>query len=113
MKSFDVGDKVKYVRVRNIVRDQFVEFDFAIDDPRLYVELILPKATFKQFCINNSTVEMTEEQCRMVDEDAEKWRYGTDTLAATVRAGDGQQVGSDSTNKTTIPDNVIPLHAKP
>ena len=80
MRRFEVGDKSKYVRIRNIVRDQFVEFDFAIDDPRLYVELILPKKAFDEFCIANQVTEMTPEQCQMVDEDAEKWRYGTDNL---------------------------------
>jgi len=82
MRSFEVGDKKKYIRIRNIIRDQFVEFDFAIDDPRLYVELILPKVAFDEFCIANRVIEMTPEQCQLVDEDAEKWRYGTDTLAA-------------------------------
>ena len=82
MRRFEVGDKSKYVRIRNIVRDQFVEFDFAIDDPRLNVELILPKKAFDEFCIANQVTEMTPEQCQLVDEDGEKWRYGTDTLAA-------------------------------
>jgi phenol hydroxylase P0 protein len=86
MKRFEVGDKKKYVRVRNIVRDRFVEFDFAIDDPRLYVELILPKLAFEQFCVNNNVSEMTEEQCELVDQDALKWRYGSDTLASRNRS---------------------------
>lgn len=66
----------RYVRVRKILDDKFVEFDFAIGDPSLYVELVLPKAAFETFCRHNEVVMMTEEQARSVDEDMEKWRYG-------------------------------------
>ena len=39
----EVSSLTRYVRVRQIVNDKFVEFDFAIGDPSLYVELVLPK----------------------------------------------------------------------
>ena len=66
MRRWDLGDKKKYIRIRNIIRDQFVEFDFAIDDPRLYVELILPKVAFDEFCIANRVIEMTPEHFHLV-----------------------------------------------
>lgn len=65
-----------YVRIRNLIDDLFVEFDFAIGDPSLYVELVLPKAAFDAFCVHNDVLMMTEEQARAVDADMEKWRYG-------------------------------------
>lgn len=65
----------RYVRIRNRIKG-FVEFDFAIDDPRLYIELVLPKAAFDDFCVKNSVVHMTGEQAQAVDMDMEKWRYG-------------------------------------
>ena len=68
----------RYVRVRRIVNDRFVEFDFAIDDPSLYVEMILPKDAFDAFCQHNKVVMMTDEQAAAVDADMEKWRYGSD-----------------------------------
>ena len=49
---------------------------FAIGEPSLYVELVLPKDAFDTFCRHNKVVMMTEEQARAVDEDMEKWRYG-------------------------------------
>ena len=70
------SELTRYVRVRRVVDDKFVEFDFAIGDPSLYVELVLPKAAFDSFCHHNKVVMMTEEQARAVDEDMEKWRYG-------------------------------------
>jgi len=103
---FNVGDKKKYVRIRNIIRDQFVEFDFAIDDPRLYVELILPKAAFKEFCAVNDVLEMTAEQCQLVDDDAQKWRYGTETLASKNRASSQQESDAETLHRR---DSVRPL----
>lgn len=66
----------RYVRVRRVVNDQFIEFDFAIEDPSLYVEMILPKPAFAAFCQHNKVVMMTDEQAAEVDADMEKWRYG-------------------------------------
>ncbi len=68
----------RYVRIRDVVSDRFVEFDFAIGEPSLYVELILPKRAFEDFCRMNKVVEMTKEQADKVDADMEKWRYGDD-----------------------------------
>lgn len=78
--SFDA--LVKYVRVRSDANARFVEFDFAIGDPSLFVELILPKAAFASFCTNNKVVLMSAEQERAVDDELEKWRYGEETLMA-------------------------------
>ncbi|KAA1194195.1 phenol hydroxylase [Pseudohalioglobus sediminis] len=68
----------RYVRIRDVLDDKFVEFDFAIGDPSLYVELVLPKAAFDAFCKHNRVEIMTQEQADAVDADMEKWRYGED-----------------------------------
>ena len=68
-----------YVRIRRIVDDQFVEFHFAIGDPSLYVELILPRRAFSIFCEHNDVIMMTDEQAKEIDADMEKWRYGDQT----------------------------------
>lgn len=69
-------DFTRYVRVRDVRDGQFVEFDFAIGDPCCYVELVLPKPAFDEFCRLNEVVQMSEEQARLVDRDLRKWRYG-------------------------------------
>lgn len=74
---------VKLVRVRSASGARFVEFDFAIDDPRLFVELILPREAFKQFCERNQVQMMSEEQASIVDGEFNKWRYGEETLMAS------------------------------
>lgn len=73
-------DLTMYVRVRSQSGARFVEFDFAIGDPSLFVELVLPPSAFEAFCAKNNVVYMTEEQMIANDEEAEKWRYGEDTL---------------------------------
>lgn len=46
----------KYVRVCNRRENGFVEFEFAIGDPALCVELMLPSAAFHEFCLANEVI---------------------------------------------------------
>lgn len=61
-KHPDSGDKPafdperKYVRVCTQREDGFVEFEFAIGDPLLCVELMLPAAAFHEFCLANQVI---------------------------------------------------------
>lgn len=64
----------RYVRIRE-KGERFVEFDFAIESPELFVELILPPLAFEEFCARNDVIFMTEAQARDVDDQMEKWRY--------------------------------------
>lgn len=80
-----LGNLTKYIRVRSKPDARFVEFDFAIGEPSLFVELIMPPPVFKVFCTNNAVVHMNEEQMAYVDADLEKWRYGEDTLMSKNR----------------------------
>jgi phenol hydroxylase P0 protein len=73
---------VKYVRVRSAEGARFVEFDFAIGDPSLFVELVMPQGALEHFCLINNVVHMTTEQMQAVDAEMDKWRYGEETLMA-------------------------------
>jgi phenol hydroxylase P0 protein len=66
----------RYIRVRSMPRDAFVEFDFAIGYPELFVELVLPHQAFKQFCENHRVQHMDAQMAEALDADARKWRYG-------------------------------------
>lgn len=46
----------RYVRVCQQRADGFVEFEFAIGDPELAVELMLPEAAFHEFCLANEVI---------------------------------------------------------
>lgn len=66
----------RYIRVRSDPSDKFIEFDFAIGHPELFVELILPRAAFDEFCRCNNVVHMDSDTIRQIDEDMIKWRFG-------------------------------------
>ncbi|MDV7211420.1 phenol hydroxylase subunit [Azotobacter beijerinckii] len=67
----------RYVRVRSGSDDPFVEFDFAIGHPELFIELVLPRSAFESFCRNNNVQFMDAAMAEAVDRDMRKWRYGT------------------------------------
>ena len=46
----------RYVRVCEQRPDGFIEFEFAIGDPALCVELMLPEAAFHEFCLANAVI---------------------------------------------------------
>lgn len=64
------------VRIRSAPHANFVEFDFAIGYPELYVELVLPPVAFKQFCEKKRVEYMDAQMSEALDADARKWRYG-------------------------------------
>lgn len=72
------ADGQRYVRVTNIDSRGFVEFQFSINDPNLYLEMTLPQTAFDEFCRVEKAARLTPEQARLVDETELKWRYGRD-----------------------------------
>ena len=50
----------KYVRILGRTHTGHVEFSFAIGEPDLMVELILPEAAFKEFCDANHVIFLTD-----------------------------------------------------
>lgn len=74
IKTFN--EYTRYIRVRSAPEDKFVEFDFAIGYPDLFVELVLPREAFRIFCEHNNVVHMDSEMIRQIDEDMVKWRFG-------------------------------------
>ena len=74
--SIDALTQQRYVRVTQVRDKRFVEFDFSIGDPTLFVELVLPFEQFQVFCKRNQVIELSAEQAAQVDYDQLKWRYG-------------------------------------
>lgn len=66
----------RYVRITNMDRQGFVEFHFSLDDPTLYLEMILPDNAFNEFCQTNQVTFLTDEQAQEVAIQQVKWRYG-------------------------------------
>lgn len=70
----NLAKQQRYVRVTDIRGDGFVEFDFSVGDPELYVELIMPQPAFQEFCAANDVVHLSEADAARVDADRKKWR---------------------------------------
>lgn len=49
----DFDSVQRFVRVCREREDGFIEFEFALGDPELCVELMLPETAFKEFCAAN------------------------------------------------------------
>lgn len=62
----------RFVRVRDR-HDGFVEFDFAIGEPDLYVELILTEAAFDEFCETNRVRMLGAEGVEHIDHYRATW----------------------------------------
>jgi phenol hydroxylase P0 protein len=67
---------VCWVRVTRQRPDGFVEFDFAMGDPELAVDLILPQAAFAAFCAEHQVRLIGDAQAAALAAEQAKWRYG-------------------------------------
>lgn len=76
MNQFQMDELKKYIRITGDRNAKFVEFDFAINDPTLFVELVLPKDAFEKFCALHQVIEMDADQQAFNDAQENKWRYG-------------------------------------
>ena len=66
----------RYVRVTNSDRRGFVEFQFSIVDPSLYLEMTLPQAAFDEFCAAEKVERLDAAKARLVDQAERRWRFG-------------------------------------
>ena len=65
-----------YVRVTGTREERFVEFEFAIGDPELAVELVLGFEQFTRFCATHEVTHLSAEEGARLDWERMKWRYG-------------------------------------
>jgi phenol/toluene 2-monooxygenase (NADH) P0/A0 len=63
----------RYVRLTQVRPDGFVEFEFAIGDPDLSVELILPADAYREFCLHNDVVQVTPIEAAEIDRGRARW----------------------------------------
>jgi len=65
-----------FVRVTGTRDERFVEFEFAIGDPALAVELVMQFDQFREFCACHAVSHLTPEEGARIDYERMKWRYG-------------------------------------
>lgn len=63
----------RYVRLTRVRTDGFVEFEFAIGDPELAVELILPANAYRDFCRDNQAVFVPPRQGTAINRAGLQW----------------------------------------
>lgn len=65
-----------FVRVTRADHQGFVEFQYSIDDPTLYLEMTLPPAAFAEFCTRHAATHLSAGQAAAVDSAARRWQLG-------------------------------------
>jgi phenol/toluene 2-monooxygenase (NADH) P0/A0 len=62
-----------YVHITSEKRTGFVEFNFSINDPSLFLEMILPVKAFDGFCKINDVTFLSPEEIQAVEQQQKKW----------------------------------------
>jgi phenol hydroxylase P0 protein len=65
-----------YVRVTGTLDERFVQFEFAIGDPEMAVELVLQFEQFRRFCETHRAIPLSADQGAQLDFERMKWRFG-------------------------------------
>ena len=79
--AFDAHQR--FVRLRRHRPDGFVEFYFALGDPSLCMELILPAAAFEAFCRQPGTCAISDAQAAQLHAQEQAYLYGTAATPAS------------------------------
>lgn len=66
--KFDITRK--FVRVMRTRSNGLIEFEFAVGDPDVAVELVMPKAAFEEFCAANQVEVQTDAEPASFDREA-------------------------------------------
>lgn len=74
-RPVDIDTRRKYVRVTGRRGDDFIEFDFAIGEPDLFVEMILTPEAFEEFCQANKVEPMPETAQHDEDSEEAQWDW--------------------------------------
>lgn len=69
----EIDTRRKWVRVTGHRGDSFIEFDFAIGEQELFVEMILTPEAFEEFCQTNNVETMPDLE--QPDEESEETQW--------------------------------------
>ncbi len=66
--QFDITRK--FVRVMRTLPNGLIEFEFAVGDPDVAAELVMPKAAFEEFCLANRVEMLADAKPEPTDANA-------------------------------------------
>jgi phenol/toluene 2-monooxygenase (NADH) P0/A0 len=67
-----------YVRVTGTDRRGYIAFQFALGDPTLFLDMILPPAAFAEFCATHRARHLCAAEALAVDLAERRWRGAGD-----------------------------------
>lgn len=67
-----------YVRVTRSDHHGYIEFQFSMGDPAIFLEMTLPPAAFVEFCARHQAQHLSPTEAAAVDAQAKRWRYGNE-----------------------------------
>lgn len=75
MQPAELDTRKRFVRVTGSRGSSFVEFDFAIGEPELFVEMILTHAAFAEFCSANQVELMPALTEVSAEDEVAQWDW--------------------------------------
>jgi len=78
-QTTEIDSKRRFVRELGERANGFVEFEFAIGEPEIFVELILPRDDFEAFCLSNKAEILPEKSPDGLTPSDWDWRLGDAT----------------------------------
>ncbi len=70
MATGDFDTTRRFVRVLHTLPNGLIEFEFAIGDPDIAAELVMPRAAFDEFCASNRVELLSTPKAGPLDADA-------------------------------------------
>jgi len=67
-----------FVRITNADHRGFIEFQFSVGDPALFLDMTLPPAAFAEFCATHRVRHLSADEAALVDASESRWRYGSE-----------------------------------
>ena len=64
------------VRVTDRNHKGFIEFQFSMGDPTIFLEMTLPPAAFVEFCARHRARHLSALEATVVDRRARRWHCG-------------------------------------
>ncbi len=79
----------KFVRIIQTHPGELVEFEFAVGEPELFVELLMPRPQFDEFCALHAVIPTQGRLAAAPNPDAQEWDWSLHAARAqTVRHND-------------------------
>lgn len=71
----ELDTRRKFVRITGRRGNDFIEFDFAIGEPDIFVEMILTPEAFEEFCEVNRVEPMPDSKPHDAESDEAQWDW--------------------------------------